>query len=258
MSMKITQIRNATLRIEFGESRFLVDPVLADKGSYPGFPGTYNDHLKWPTVDLPLPVSDIIDADAVIVTHTHEDHLDRAAMAAIGKDMPVFAQHEKDAQLIRKAGFIDVRMLTEKSTFGGVSLIKTPGRHGSDKVMAAIGKRLGEVCGVLFTSGDEKTLYIAGDTIFNRYVEDTLRRYAPDVIILNSGDAQVPGLGSIIMNKEDVYEVFKAAPRATLIASHMEAVNHAALTRGALREYAAETGMTERLLVPEDGETLIF
>ncbi|MDZ7699396.1 MAG: MBL fold metallo-hydrolase [Deltaproteobacteria bacterium] len=256
--MKITQIRNATLRIEFGGFRFLVDPVLADKDSYPGFPGTYNDHLKWPKVDLPLPVSEVINVDAVIVTHTHEDHFDRAAMEEIRKDMPIFAQDEDDARGISSAGFTDVRILTEKSTFGSVSLIKTPGQHGSDKVIAAIGKRLGEVCGVIFKSENEKILYLAGDTTWNRYVEDTLLRYSPDVIILNSGDAQVLGLGSIIMNKEDVYKVFKAAPRATLIASHMEAVNHAALTRVELRDYSAETGMIDRLLVPEDGETVIF
>jgi L-ascorbate metabolism protein UlaG (beta-lactamase superfamily) len=256
--MKITQIRNATILIEFGGFRFLVDPVLADKDSYPGFPGTHNDHVRWPKVDLPLPISEIIDVDAVIVTHKHEDHLDEAAMEAIRKDIQVFAQHENDARLIRSAGFTDVSILTKNSALGGVSLIKVPGQHGSDEAIAAIGQRLGEVCGVIFKSGDEKTLYLAGDTIWNRYVEDTLLNYSPDVVILNSGDAQVPGLGPIIMNKEDVYKVFKAAPWATLIASHMDAVNHAALTRAELRDYSAKTGMIDRLLVPEDGETLIF
>lgn len=256
--MKITQIRNATVLIEFGGSRFLVDPVLAGKDSYPGFPGTYNDHLKWPKVDLPLPISEIIDVDAVIVTHTHEDHWDKTAKEAIRKDMPVFAQHEDDALLIRKAGFTNLSILAKGSAFEGVSLIKTPGQHGSDKAIAAIGQLLGEVCGVIFKSRDEKTLYLSGDTIWNRYVEDTLLNYSPDVVILNSGDAQVPGLGPIIMNKDDVYKVFKAVPRATLIASHMDAVNHAALTRVELRDYSAKTGMIDRLLVPEDGETLIF
>lgn len=256
--MKITQIRSATLLIDFGGTRFLVDPVLADKDSYPGIPGTYNAHLKWPKVDLPLPISEVVDVNAVIVTHTHRDHWDEAAMAAIRKDMPVFAQHENDARLIKDAGFTDVRILSEDSTFRGVSLIKTPGQHGSDEAMAVVGQLLGQVCGVIFKSGDEKTLYLAGDTVWNRYVEDTLRNHSPDVVILNSGDAQIPGLGPVIMNKEDVYKVFKAAPRATLIASHMDAVNHAALTRAQLRNYSAKTGMVHRLLVPEDGETLIF
>jgi L-ascorbate metabolism protein UlaG (beta-lactamase superfamily) len=256
--MKITQIRSATVLIDYGGSRFLIDPVLAAKDNYPGFPGTYNDHIRWPRVDLPLPKSEIIDVDAVIVTHVHKDHWDESAMEIIPKSMPVFSQHEDDARVIREAGFTDVRILSEKSSFGGVSLIKTPGQHGSDEAIEAIGKRLGEVCGVIFKSEDEKTLYLTGDTIWARVVENTLLKNSPDVVILYCGDAQITGLGSIIMNKEDVYEVFKAAPQATLIASHMDVVNHAALSREELRSYSAKTGMSDRLLIPEDGETLIF
>ena len=153
--MKITQIRNATILIEYGGSRFLVDPVLAERDSYPGFPGTYNDHLRWPKVDLPLPITDIIDVDAVIVTHTHEDHWDGAAMEVICKGMPVFAQHEDDARLIKNVGYTDVRILSENSAFDSVALIKTPGQHGSDKAIDFIGERLGEVGGVIFKSEDE-------------------------------------------------------------------------------------------------------
>ena len=38
--MNITQIRNATQHITFGGKTFLIDPMLADKGTYPGFAGT--------------------------------------------------------------------------------------------------------------------------------------------------------------------------------------------------------------------------
>lgn len=40
--MKIQQIRNATLIIEYAGTRFLIDPLLAEKGAYPGFEGTAN------------------------------------------------------------------------------------------------------------------------------------------------------------------------------------------------------------------------
>src|SRR5690348_29781 len=65
----VTQVRNATLRINYGGVRFLVDPMLADKSTYPGFPGSANSELRNPLVPLPMPVADIIDVDAVIVTH---------------------------------------------------------------------------------------------------------------------------------------------------------------------------------------------
>ncbi|MNJ73480.1 hypothetical protein D3C81_2146740 [compost metagenome] len=58
------------------------------------------------------------------------------------------------------------------------------------------------------------------------------------------------------MGKEDVRAVYLAAPQATLIASHMEAVNHAVLSRDELRDFLDEHGMTTRVLVPADGETL--
>lgn len=63
------------------------------------------------------------------------------------------------------------------------------------------------------------------------------------------------GLGSIIMSKEHVKEVCQTAPQATIVASHMEAVNHATLTRGELRDFLSENRMLDRVLVPEDGET---
>jgi len=78
--MKITQIRNATQIITYAGKRFLIDPMLAPKGAWPGFPGTAHAEIRNPMVDLPFGVDKIVDVDAVIVTHTHEDHWDQAAL----------------------------------------------------------------------------------------------------------------------------------------------------------------------------------
>lgn len=53
-------IRNATARIEYAGSVFLVDPFLADKGAYPGFNGTPNSEKRIPLIDMAEPVSDVI------------------------------------------------------------------------------------------------------------------------------------------------------------------------------------------------------
>ena len=79
-AVKFQQIRNATIKVEYAGTTFLVDPMLASKGAYPGFEGTPNSHLRNPLVELPMPVSEVIKADAIIVTHTHLDHWDEAAM----------------------------------------------------------------------------------------------------------------------------------------------------------------------------------
>lgn len=256
--MQVTQVRNATLLIHYAGTRFLIDPMLSAKGSLPGFEGTANNQLRNPLVELPLPMAEILDVDAVIVTHDHLDHWDPVAQQQIPKHLPLFVQHQKDADTISASGFRDVRLLSEQVEFAGIRLQQTEGQHGNDQVMAVLGERLGEVSGVVFSHPAEKALYLAGDTVWNAQVEQALQQHQPEVVILNCGDAQVPGLGSIIMGKEDVAAVYQAAPQATLIASHMEAVNHALLTRRELRDYLGKQGMATRVLVPEDGESIVL
>jgi L-ascorbate metabolism protein UlaG (beta-lactamase superfamily) len=117
---------------------------------------------------------------------------------------------------------------------------------------------MGEVSGVVFSHPAEPTLYLAGDTVWNRHVEDSLAAHQPDVVVLNCGDAQVPGLGAIIMDQHDLAKVAQAAPQATIVASHLEAVNHCVLSRADLRRFLDEQGLQARVRVPEDGEALVF
>lgn len=64
--MKIRQIRNATLIVNYAGTRFLIDPMLSEKGAIPPFPGAYDDTTANPLVDLPVAVEEILNVDAVI------------------------------------------------------------------------------------------------------------------------------------------------------------------------------------------------
>lgn len=257
--LKITQIRNATLHIDYAGQRFLVDPMLAESHVWPGFEGTVNSEERNPLVHLPFPIEDIVDVDAVIVTHLHEDHWDEAARNLVPKNLPLFAQNDADAETIRSQGFTDVRVLGDTLQLNGVQLIKTGGRHGTDAVYAVAGALLGEVCGVVFRHPDMKTVYLAGDTIWNDDVAGVLATHKPDIAILNTGDAKLVGLDDgIIMGTADVLSVHHAAPETILIASHMEAVNHCTVTRAELRAFARSKGFADKLLAPADGESITF
>lgn len=258
----LRQVRNATVKISYGGTTFLIDPMLAKKGTYPGFENTYRSNLRNPLVDLTeSPTKVIAGVDAVIVTHTHLDHWDDAAQKALPKDIPLFTQHEEDAQLIRSQGFKNVHVLTDEAEFGGVKITKAGGQHGTDEMYAAapLAKLLGEAMGVVFQAPGYKTLYLAGDTIWRKEVDQTIEKYHPEVIVLNAGKAKVNGFeGAIIMGEEDVLRASQAAKNAKIVAVHMDAVNHMSLTREELRTYVKKQGIETRVDIPEDGASLEF
>jgi len=260
--VQLQQIRNATVKITYADTTFLIDPMLAKKGTYPGFEGTYRSNLHNPLVELPISEKEVIaGVDAVIITHTHLDHWDEAAQKLLPKDIPLYAQNQADATMIREQGFTNVRILSDKTEFGGVTLSKTGGQHGTDKMYAVpeVAKALGPAMGVVFQAPGHKTLYLVGDTIWRNEVDQALAQYDPQVIVINAGYAMMSDFeDSIIMGKEDVLRASRAAPNATIVATHMDAINHMAQTRKELREYVQEKGIQERVQIPEDGTTVQF
>lgn len=260
--VEMQQVRNATVKITYAGTTFLIDPMLAEKGTYPGFEGTYRSHLRNPLVDLPGSPDEVIsDVDAVIVTHTHLDHWDDAAQKTLPKDIPLFTQHEADAQLIRSQGFKNVRVLADEAEFGGVKITKTGGQHGTDEMYAvpALAQALGEAMGVVFQAPGYKTLYLVGDTIWRKEVDQAIEKYHPEVIVLNAGKAKMAGLdGAIIMGEEDVLRASQAAQNAKIVAVHMDSINHMSLTREELRTYVKKQGIESRVEIPQDGTSLEF
>lgn len=252
--MNIQQIRNATLVVNYTGKKFLIDPFLADKGTYPPFLPSLQDQFN-PLVSLPTSIDHIINhVDAVIITHLHLDHFDEVAKEVLPKDIKMFVQNEQDATEVRNAGFQNVEVLQENTVFEGIKLTKTKGEHGRGEIL----KRAGLVCGVVFKHANEKTLYIAGDTVWYEAIQEIIETHKPEIIVVNGGDNQFLQGGSLVMGKDDIYEVYKAAPNATIISVHMEAVNHWTLSREELKSFINEKGISSHVLVPDDGESYSF
>ncbi|WP_288064970.1 MBL fold metallo-hydrolase [Rodentibacter caecimuris] len=254
-------IRNATAKIEMAGSTFLVDPYLAPKDTYAGFEGTINSQKRNPLIDMSEPVEKVLEGvDAVIVTHTHDDHWDEDAQKMLPKTLPIFVQNAGDAQIIRSQGFKDVRVVGKNTEFNQVKLSKTGGQHGTDQMYSnpQFAEIAGEAMGVVMQADGEKTLYIVGDTIWNEEVDFALNRYIPEVIVMNTGYAQLEGNSdSIIMGKADVAKARQVAPKAEIITVHMDAVNHASVTSDEMRKFVKENNLS-KVAVPKESEVLKY
>ncbi|QKY17711.1 MBL fold metallo-hydrolase [Halorubrum sp. CBA1229] len=236
----VTLVRNATLLATVGDTTFLVDPLFASRGALPPIDDTPNDRAN-PLV--PMPDVDL-SHDAVIVTHRHPDHFDDAAKSELDADVPLFCQ-PAEADAFVEDGFTDVRPVEDAATFEGVTLHRTPGRHGHGE----LAEEMGPVSG--FVLEGEATLYLAGDTVWYDPVAETLDRFEPDAVVLNGGAARFNQGEPITMGVDDVAAV-REATDAAVAAVHMEAINHCLLSREELRSE------TDGLLVPEDGEEIEF
>ena len=262
--MKIRQIRNATLKIKFADKIFLIDPWLIGGQKFGRFidipgkpfstPDPIREQIPMPIYDLPAPVEEILrGVDFYIVTHLHPDHVDISPDGKVGapldKNIPVFVQNVEDAAALKASGFKTVEVLGE-NFLGAIKLTKTPARHGT--IIP-----LGEACGVIFQAPEEKTLYLAGDTVWFGGVEDALKKFNPDVVIVNACAAELVGYGRLIMNAEDVECVARTLPATKIVVSHMDNVPHATITRHEMRGHLARRSV-ENYFMPADGETLEF
>jgi len=223
--------------VEIAGKRILVDPMRVLVGARPPIEHTLNQVAN-PTVPLPFPAEEVVRGlDAILVTHRHRDHLDARGEELVPRDVPTFCQPEDEAAL-RELG-LDARAIADELDWDGLTITRTPARHGSGRVA----ELLAPVSGFVLDD-----LYLAGDTVWYDEVEATIERHRPRVAVVNAGGAEFVEGGLIVMGADDVREVVARVP--TVIAVHMEALNHCFLERETLRR--AVPGV----LVPEDGQML--
>lgn len=249
--MQIQQIRNATLRINYSGKLFITDPYLSDKHALPSYTGKSPN----PLVDLPCSKQEVIEGiEAVLVSHIHSDHFDPTAQKLLPKDLTLFCQ-PVDKHQIKEMGFDDVIPIEESFNWEGITIIRTPSQHGTGDVL----KEMGNTSGFVLQSINEPTIYWTGDSIWCEAVSNVIATIQPDIIITHSCGAVWGDNVLIVMDAAHTIAVCRAAPKAIVIASHMEALDHATISRSDLRTIAEKEGINpNRLIIPDDGEILRF
>ncbi len=247
----IQLVRNATLILHYGGHKILVDPMLSKKGEIESWAGIARN----PTVDLKLPMIDITDnVDLVLVSHTHADHFDDAAVRILNKSVNILNQ-PADSAFFKSKGYINAQTLHSDMQWKNISIERVNGEHGSGKVLEMMGK----TSGFILSAKGQPTIYIMGDAIWTKEIEANIARINPDYIIVNSGGAQIQGFENvpIIMDEKQTINLIASSGRAKVIAVHMDALDHCRTTRLSLSAEAKKNGISkDKLIILKDTEVL--
>ncbi|MFC6522545.1 MBL fold metallo-hydrolase [Undibacterium arcticum] len=173
--MKITQLRNATIIVEFGDCRILVDPMLAGKGVLPALRIFDGQRQRNPVIDLPPEASSALESVThCLITHCqkgHFDHLDKEAKKWLReRQIPVICTPH-DARYLRERG-INVHPLPEshqqENPFFNGTVRTVRCTHG----VGLVAMFMEHGVGYLIEIPGEPRLYLSGDTVLTPVIRD--------------------------------------------------------------------------------------
>ncbi|MCM5682313.1 MBL fold metallo-hydrolase [Schlegelella sp. S2-27] len=256
--MKITQLRNATVVISYGEHRVLVDPMLAPQGALPSLKWLTGQRRRNPLVDLPVQASPVLETVThALITHCqrgHFDHLDRAGKRWLReRQIPVLCM-PGDADYLAQRGLLVQPLRPDGPTpFARGSITPVECLHGE----GWIGRFMAHGHGYFIEQAGEPSLYIAGDTVLTDEVARCVTERRPDVSIVPAGGAAMDLGSELIMDADQALQL-AALGSGHFVANHLEALDHCPTSRAELLAEAQRRGLAARVSVPADGETLVF
>ncbi|KJJ97296.1 Zn-dependent hydrolase [Burkholderiaceae bacterium 26] len=257
--MKIQQLRNATIIVETGANRILIDPMLAPRHALPPL-RLSGARQRNPLIELPDFAWPALESVThCLITHCqrgHFDHLDRAAKQWLReRKIPVICTPHDAGHLIERG--LNAQPLHHEHELPGPFLGGTIRTVRCTHGRGLIGRLMEHGVGYLIESPGEPSLYLSGDTVLTPTVRDFVVQHRPQVCVVPAGGARFDLGGEIIMGIEDVIDFTRLSP-GIVIANHVEALSHCPVTRNDLRRAAEQAGVEARLRIPADGETLEF
>jgi L-ascorbate metabolism protein UlaG (beta-lactamase superfamily) len=254
--MRFHHLRSATTVLDVAGKRVLVDPMLAAKGTHTPFAAIRHKARRNPTVELPPNADSVLaDLDAALVSHCrfgHVDHFDQDGIALIKeRDLPTYC-HSLDETWLRKRGLRTEPMVPHwpREFFSG-TVTAYHAVHG----YGWIAKPMGPGAGYLIEAPGEPSIYFSGDTVLTDEVKRVLTIRKPDIAVMHAGSASIDVGPPILMGMTDLLEFTRLAP-GRVIATHLEAINHCPTTRANLAGELEKVGLRDKVLIPQDGETL--
>jgi L-ascorbate metabolism protein UlaG (beta-lactamase superfamily) len=255
--LHITWYGHASVLVEIGRARVLLDPVWGDRVSPSSLVGPRRLH------PVPVPLDQLPPLDAVVISHDHYDHLDLPTIRAIASEHRAvrFVVPLAVGAHLRSWGVPADRITeldwTESIEVAGVRLTATEAQHFSGRGLRRDGTLW--TSWVLATEGpNARRVFYTGDSGYFDGYAAIGAEYGPfDATLIQVG-AYGPGWPDIHMTPEDGVSAHVDVQGGLLIPVHWGTFNLAlhAWTEPVDRVWREAKERDVRLAVPRPGERI--
>jgi L-ascorbate metabolism protein UlaG (beta-lactamase superfamily) len=181
--LRVTWLGHSTTLVEIDGRRVLTDPVWSERASPVGWLGP----RRW--YPPPLALDELPPLDAVVISHDHYDHLDRATILALKDRSVTFVVPLGLGAHLASWGVSEDHIVEldwwEPTTVRGLTIVCTPARHASVRMIVDSDAKLWAGYALI---GDRHRVYFSGDTGLFPAMRDIGERLGPfDLTMIEAG-----------------------------------------------------------------------
>ena len=242
MKISITHIDTACILLDINGYRILTDPTLDNAGKlYYHGSGTFSRKTENPAITI----DELNHVDLVLLSHhQHKDNFDINGKK-FALTVPLILSTKPAAKEIKGitglANWETYKINTNKVP--GLAITATPAQHHPWWVPEFLaGKVIGFV--IEFDEQENGAIYISGDTVYFKGIEEVSRRFKIDLGIFHLGSVEfryLTGFGRYTMNSSDLLKSVKILSPQKIIPIHYKGWTHFKEKESLLRSKIAST-----------------
>ncbi len=210
---------------------------------------------------------DLPPIDYVLVSHAHLDHLHRPSLRAIARltrrrcgSAPEIIVPKNVGDIVARLGFNRVHELDwwEEFNDGRLGITHTPSQHWGARMLRDFHRGFG---GYVVRAG-QHSVYHAGDTAYFEGFKEIGERLHPELALLPIGAYHPPHYRNVHTSPEDAMQGFLDLGSRYMVPMHYGTfrLSYEPMEEPLQRlcQAAAKVGVSDRVLVLEEGRTKIF